>query len=415
MLRVVSRLAQPSKRVAQLAGKSFVGVSSGHGGQCRCGSCSQHAAGCTCPRCQSRSFSVQSQAHYDIPKTQTAIMYEAEGAPLQVLHDWPVVQPEELKSGEVLVRMAYSGVCHSDVIIWEGGGAPPGKKMPLVGGHEGTGFVAAIGKDTNTSLKVGDPVGVKWLAHSCLGCEDCRKGHETTCESVVMHGYTIDGSFQQWCVSYADHVTPIPRGYDMAAAAPLLCAGVTVYSALKEIGGAPGEYVVIPGAGGGLGHLACQYARSMGYKVIAIDSGDDKRKLLEGYGVKHFIDFKDGNVVGQVKAITGRGAHCACVVSDTESSYVEALNYIRPHGTVLMVGVPKGGILPTPIEPMVAFAHRIIGTNVGNRQDSIEAVNLAADGQVETFYNVEPLTNLPDVFKRMKAGTLFGRTVLDCE
>ncbi|KAJ8525639.1 hypothetical protein ON010_g15475 [Phytophthora cinnamomi] len=124
--------------------------------------------------------------------------------------------------------------------------------MPLVGGHEGTGYVAAIAKNTRTSLKIGDPVGVKWLANSCLGCEDCRKGHETTCESVIMHGYTVDGSFQQWCVSYADHVTPIPNGYDMAAAAPLLCAGVTVYSALKEINGVPGEYVVIPGAGGGL-------------------------------------------------------------------------------------------------------------------------------------------------------------------
>eukprot|EP00644_Phytophthora_capsici_P010815 jgi/Phyca11/542430/estExt2_Genewise1Plus.C_PHYCAscaffold_90341 len=377
MLRVVSRLAQPSRRLAQLATKSFT--------------------------------------HYDIPKTQTAIMYESEGAPLQVRTDWPVVQPKDLKPGEILVRMAYSGVCHSDVIIWEGGGAPVGKKMPLVGGHEGTGYVAAIADNTKTNLKVGDPVGVKWLAHSCLGCEDCRKGHETTCESVIMHGYTVDGSFQQWCVSYADHVTPIPKGYDMAAAAPLLCAGVTVYSALKEIGGAPGEYVVIPGAGGGLGHLACQYAKAMGYKVIAIDSGDDKRKLLEGYGVKHFIDFKDGDVIGQVKAITGRGAHCACVVADSEASYKDALQYIRPHGTVLMVGVPKGGILPMPIEPTVAFAHRIIGTNVGNRQDSIETVNLAADGAVETFYNVEPLTNLPDVFKRMKAGTLFGRTVLDCE
>ncbi|KAI9997805.1 hypothetical protein PInf_001736 [Phytophthora infestans] len=395
MLRVVSRLAQPSKRVTQLAAKSFVGSAASHDLQCRYGSCVGN---------RPRYFSVQSQTRYDIPKTQTAIMYESEGAPLQIRTDWPVVQPKDLKPGEILVRMAYSGVCHSDVIIWEGGGAPVGKKMPLVGGHEGTGYVAAIAENTTTNLKVGDPVGVKWLAHSCLGCEDCRKGHETTCESVIMHGYTIDGSFQQWCVSYADHVTPIPKGYDMAAAAPLLCAGVTVYSALKEIGGASGEYVVIPGAGGGLGHLACQYARSMGYKVIAIDSGDDKRKLLEGYGVKHFIDFKDGDVVGQVKAITGRGAHCACVVADTESSCQDALQYIRRHGTVLMVGVPKGGLLPVPIEPTVAFTHRIIGTNVGNRQDSIETVNLAADGAVETFYNVEPLTNLPDVFKRMKAG-----------
>ncbi|KAG6586634.1 putative alcohol dehydrogenase, partial [Phytophthora cinnamomi] len=188
MLRVVSRLVQPSRRATQLTSKSLTGSVFTHGFQCRCGSCS------------SRYFSVQSQSHYGIPKTQTAII------------------------------RAHLGRCR----------APVGKKMPLVGGHEGTGYVAAIAKNTRTSLKIGDPVGVKWLANSCLGCEDCRKGHETTCESVIMHGYTVDGSFQQWCVSYADHVTPIPNGYDMAAAAPLLCAGVTVYSALKEINGVPG-------------------------------------------------------------------------------------------------------------------------------------------------------------------------------
>ncbi|CAI5737523.1 unnamed protein product [Peronospora destructor] len=406
MFRVVSRLAQPSKSVAQLTAKCFFGSMSGHGFQCHWGSCISR---------QRRYFSVQSQTRYDIPKTQTAIMYETAGAPLQVRDDWPVVQPEDLKPGEILVRIAYSGVCRSDLMIWESTDIIVGKKVPLVGGHEGAGYVAAIANNTKTNLKIGDPVGVKWLANSCLGCEDCRKGHESTCESAVMHGYTVDGSFQQWCVSYADHVTPIPKGYDLAAAAPHLCAGVTTFAALKEIRGALGEYVVVPGAGGGLGHLACQYARAMGYKVIAIDSGGDKRKLLEEYGIKHFIDFKNGDVVGQVKAITGRGAHCACVVADTKSSYTDVLQYIRPHGTVLVVGIPEDTILPVPIGPTAAFTHRIIGVHVGNRQDSIEAVNLAADGAVKTLYNIEPLTNLPYVFKRMKAGKHFGRTVLDCE
>ena len=406
MLRVISCFAQSSKSVAQLTVKCFFGSLSGHGFQCRCVSCtSRHW----------RSFSVQAQTRYDIPKTQTAIVYEPAGASLQVHDDWPVVQPEDLKSGEILVRIAYSGVCRSDLIVWENRDAIVGKKLPLVGGHEGAGYVAAIANNTMTNLKIGDPVGVKWLANSCLGCEDCRKGHESTCESVVIHGYTVDGSFQQWCVSYADHVTPIPKGYDLAAAAPILCAGVTAFSALKKISGAPGEYVVILGAGGGLGHLACQYARAMGYTVIAVDSGRDKRKLLERYGIKHFIDFTNGDVAGQVKAITGRGAHCVCVVADTTSSYTDVLQYIRPHGTVLVVGIPKGGILPVPIEPTAAFAHRIIGVHVGNRQDSIEAMSLAANGTVNTFYNVEPLTNLPDVFKRMKAGKHLGRIVLNCE
>ncbi|EGZ24481.1 hypothetical protein PHYSODRAFT_487842 [Phytophthora sojae] len=361
MLRVVSRIAKPSKRAAQLARKSFVGLS------------------------------------YDIPKTQTAVMYEADNAPLQVRHDWPVVQPEELKPGEVLVRMAYTGVCHSDLSVWEGLGPPLPKQFPMVGGHEGAGYVAAIGANTKTKLKIGDAVGVKWLAHTCLGCEDCRKGYETTCGEAGVHGLTCHGSFQQWCVSFADHVTPIPTSLDLASAAPILCAGMTVYKALKQIGGSPGEYVVIPGAGGGLGHLACQYARAMGYKV-------------------DFIDFKDGNVVDQVRAATGgRGAHATIVVAGTKDAYKDPLMFLRPRGTLVAVGVPKDTAVVAPVEPLIPLEFRIVGSYVGSRQDAIEAIDMAADGQVKSSYTVEPLTNLPDVFDRMHAGKLSGRVVLDCE
>ncbi|TYZ60661.1 hypothetical protein PybrP1_002741, partial [[Pythium] brassicae (nom. inval.)] len=242
MLRVVSSLRQPAKRAAHSAAKSYAvtngAVAARHSTGCRCGLCGSHPPHCRCPVCSARHFSVKSQASYDIPKTQTAVVFEKNKAPLQVRKDWPVVQPSELQPGEVLVRMAYSGVCHTDLHVWLGDW-PLDNKLPLVGGHEGAGYVAAIGDHTHTHLKVGDPVGVKWLANSCLGCEDCRKGHESTCESAQLHGFTVDGSFQQWAVSFADHLTPIPRDLDMHAAAPILCAGVTVYKALKEIGGNP--------------------------------------------------------------------------------------------------------------------------------------------------------------------------------
>uniref|UniRef100_H3G6U0 alcohol dehydrogenase n=2 Tax=Phytophthora ramorum TaxID=164328 RepID=H3G6U0_PHYRM len=350
---------------------------------------------------------------YDVPKTQTAVMYEADNAPLQVREDWPVVQPEDLKAGEVLVRMAYTGVCHSDLSVWEGGGPPLPKQFPMVGGHEGAGYIAAIGEHTRTNLKIGDAVGVKWLAHTCLGCEDCRKGYETTCPSAGVPGLTCHGSFQQWCVSFADHVTPIPASLDLASAAPILCAGMTVYKALKQIGGSPGEYVVIPGAGGGLGHLACQYARAMGYKVVAIDTGDDKRKLIASYGIKDFIDFKEGGVIDKVRAATGgRGGHATIVVAGSKDAYKDALMYLRPRGTLVAVGVPKDTAIVAPVEPLIPLEFRIVGSYVGSRQDAIEAINLAADGQVKSSYTVEPLTNLPDVFKRMHGGKLRGRVVL---
>lgn len=415
MLRVVSALRQPSKRVVQTATKSYAVTSAAmHSNGCRCGSCG-HPPACRCPICASRHFSVKSQSSYKIPKTQTAVVFDKNNAPLQVRKDWPVVQPSELKPGEVLVRLAYSGVCHTDLHVWLGDW-PLDNKLPLVGGHEGAGYVAAIGEHSHTHLKVGDPVGVKWLANSCLGCEDCRKGYESTCESAELHGFTVDGSFQQWCVSYADHLTPIPKDLDMHAAAPILCAGVTVYKALKEIRGAPGEFVVIPGAGGGLGHLACQYAKAMGYRVIAIDSGEDKRKLVASFGIKDFIDFKEGDVEDKVKAVTeGRGAHAVVVVASGGSAYKDALSFLRPHGAVVLVGLPKNTEITAGVFNSVLNAHRIIGSYVGNRQDSIEALKLAAHGDVKTTYKIEPLDNLPDVFERMAAAKLPGRIVLNCE
>ncbi|RLN54910.1 hypothetical protein BBJ29_007429 [Phytophthora kernoviae] len=398
MLRIVSRFNQPARRVVQTSGKSLAGTSS-HNLQCRCGNCVQHPMGCTCPRCQSRSFSVKSQPHYDIPKTQTAVIFEKLSAPLQVRKDWPVTQPKDLKPGEVL------------------GDFPMDPALPRVGGHEGSGYVAAIGEHTRSSLKVGDPVGVKWIANSCLGCDDCRKGHEHTCvEGAETHGFSVDGSFQQWCVSYADHVTPIPQDLSMSAAAPILCAGVTVYKALKEIGGVCGDFVVIPGAGGGLGHFACQYARAMGYRVIAIDTGADKKKLVESYGITDFIDFKEGNVRDKVFAATeGRGAHATVVVAANKEAYNDALSFLRPHGAVVMVGLPKDATITADVFGSVLNAHRIIGSYVGNRQDSIEALKVAAGGDVSTNYKIEKLEQLPSVFKRMERGKLAGRIVLDCE
>uniref|UniRef100_M4B5G5 alcohol dehydrogenase n=1 Tax=Hyaloperonospora arabidopsidis (strain Emoy2) TaxID=559515 RepID=M4B5G5_HYAAE len=346
---------------------------------------------------------------------QTAVIYEADHAKLQVRKDWPVVQPKDLKPGEVLVRIAYTGVCYSDISVWQGEGPPLPKQFPMVGGHEGTGHIAAIGDHTRTCLQIGDPVGVKWLAHTCLGCEDCRKGHETTCASVEVHGLTRHGTFQQWCVTFADHVTPIPATLDLASAAPIMCAGLTVYKALKQIHGSPGESVVIPGAGGGLGHLACQYARAMGYKVVAIDSGEDKRELVQSYGVKHFIDYTTKDVVEQVRAATGgQGAHAVVVVAGSTEAYKDALLFLRPRGTLVAVGVPKDAAIEAPLSLIIPFELRIVGSYVASRQDAIEAVNLVADEHVRPEFTLDHLVNLPDVFQRMQAGQVRTRVVLDC-
>lgn len=231
---------------------------------------------------------------------------------------------------DLAVLQQYTGVCHTDLHALKGDWpAPP--KLPLVGGHEGAGRIVAIADNTSTTLKVGDAVGIKWLADSCLNCEVCREGQEATCGHSQTSGYSVDGSFQQYAVSYTRHLTPIPEGLPLEVAAPseslfehfsanaeltslpfspkVLCAGVTVWKAIKQSNTKPGDYILIAGAGGGLGHLAVQvgwlllarptlrlplflqYAAAMSLRVIAVDSGEEKKKLCASYGAEIFLDF----------------------------------------------------------------------------------------------------------------------------
>lgn len=358
---------------------------------------------------------ITSQSSYEIPKTQKAQVFYEQKGPHTLEKEYAVKQPEDLLPGEVLVRVVYTGVCHTDLHAHLGDW-PLDNKLPLVGGHEGSGYVAAIGEHTETDLKIGDAVGIKWLANSCLRCEECRKGYESNCSQAKLSGFTVDGSFQQWAVSWAAHLTPLPAGFPLEDAAPILCAGVTVYKALKEAALTTGETVVIPGAGGGLGHLCCQYAVAMGYRVVGIDSGEDKVKLLASYGIHDFVDYKKGDVVEQVKKLTdGKGAHAAIVVASGGQAYEQALEYLRPHGAVIAVGLPPNAEIKADVFWTVIGSKRIIGSYVGNRQDAIEALAIAAAGKVKTTFSIEPLSSLPDVFDRMHKLTLNGRVVLDCQ
>ncbi|GAA6026975.1 hypothetical protein JCM8097_006009 [Rhodosporidiobolus ruineniae] len=351
-----------------------------------------------------------------IPKTATAIVFEEHNGPIKVVKDHKVVQPNELKPGEVLVRVEYTGVCHTDLHAYKGDWpAPP--KLPLVGGHEGAGYVVAIAQGTITNLKIGDAVGIKWLADSCLDCENCRGGQEATCSLAETSGYSKDGSFQQYAVSFARHLTPLPDDLDLAIAAPILCAGVTVWKAIKQSNTKPGDYVVISGAGGGLGHLAVQYANAIGLRVVGIDTGADKQKLLQSYGVDIFVDFREhsapGALIQEVKRVCGGvGPHAAIIASAGGAAYNEALEYIRPHGTLVAVGLPPDTYIKANVFWVVFKALRIVGSYVGNRQDAIEALDFAARGAVKPQIVVEPLANLESVYHRMEKGAISGRIVL---
>jgi len=219
---------------------------------------------------------------YQIPKTQVAAVVPGPKQTVVIQRDFPVVQPSELKPGECLVKMICTGVCHTDLHVSKADW-PLKAKTPIVGGHEGVGEVVAIGEHTEASpVKLGQRVGIKWIAHSCRNCEQCRKGFEQNCPSGQVSGLTTNGTFSEYVLTWVHTVTPIPEGMDSYEAASLLCAGLTVYRALKYSEAGVGNWAVIGGAGGGLGHLAVQYAVAMGMRVVAVDTGAEKTEALSG-------------------------------------------------------------------------------------------------------------------------------------
>lgn len=195
-----------------------------------------------------------------IPKKQLAAVSD-DSSSLE-MREIPVVQPSELEPGRALVKVLYTGVCHTDLHVirdeW-----PLKPQRPAIAGHEGAGVIVAI-NDPTSNLKVGDRVGIKWIADSCNQCEFCLGGNDPLCQKSKISGLTTSGSFQQYCPAYVSQLTPIPDNIDMSQAAPILCAGVTVFKALKNSAARAGQWVAIPGAGGGLGSLALQVSRCAG-------------------------------------------------------------------------------------------------------------------------------------------------------
>lgn len=307
----------------------------------------------------------------------------------------------------MLINLTHSGVCHSDfgVMTCSWAGLPYPTQPGQVGGHEGIGKVVKLGPGTESSpVKVGDRVGIKWLASACGGCPACLEGHDGVCFNQKISGYYHPGTFQQYAVGPAHYVTPIPDSLSSEAAAPLLCAGVTVYSALRKSGTLSGNWVVVLGAGGGLGHLACQFAaRGMGLRVIGVDA-PDKEKLALDSGAEHFIGLGKGegkSTAEQVKALTGGlGAHAVLVMTAANGAYAEACDMLRFGGTCVCVGIPEGK--PVPIgsalpQFIIAKELRVVGVAVGSRRDAIETLDFAARNLVKVHYRIEKMDKLAEV------------------
>jgi propanol-preferring alcohol dehydrogenase len=339
-----------------------------------------------------------------MPSTMRAAVVHSFTEPLRI-EEVPVPRPGP---AEILVKIEASGVCHTDLHAARGDW-PVKPALPFIPGHEGVGIVAAVGAGV-TDVKEGDAVGVPWLYSACGRCTYCVTGWETLCESQRNTGYSVNGGFAEYVVAPSAFVGHLPPGADFAAMAPILCAGVTTYKGLKETDARPGEWVAISGIGG-LGHVAVQYAKAMGFQVAAIDVDPAKLALAARLGADLAIDGREPDAVATLVRETGGGAHGVLVTAVSTGAFGQAISMVRRRGTVALVGLPPGDF-PLPIFPVVLKRITIRGSIVGTRQDLSEAIAFAASGQVTANVTVEPLDAINDIFSRMGRGQIEGRIVL---
>jgi propanol-preferring alcohol dehydrogenase len=337
-------------------------------------------------------------------KTMRAAVVREFGKPL-VIEEVAVPQ---VGPGQILVKIAASGVCHTDLHAAEGDW-PVKPKPPFIPGHEGVGHVAAVGAGV-THVKEGDRVGVPWLYTACGHCMHCLGGWETLCESQQNTGYSVNGGFADYVLADPNYVGILPDNLGFVEIAPVLCAGVTVYKGLKVTDTKPGDWVAISGIGG-LGHMAVQYAKAMGLNVIAVDIDDAKLALAKSLGAELTVNALHEDPAAFVKKAVG-GARGVLVTAVSTKAFQQALGMVGRGGTVSLNGLPPGDF-PLSIFNTVLNGITVRGSIVGTRLDLQEALDFAAQGKVHATVATEKLENVNAVFDRMRKGDIEGRIVLD--
>ena len=313
----------------------------------------------------------------------------------------------EVTPGQVLVKVVASGVCHTDLHAAKGDW-PVKPALPFIPGHEGVGYVAALGAGVK-GIKEGDRVGVPWLHTACGHCEHCITGWETLCDEQQMTGYTVNGGYAEYVLADPGYVGHLPANRSFAEIAPVLCAGVTVYKGLKVLDCKPGDWVAISGIGG-LGHYAVQYAKAMGFHVIAVDIDDAKLALATRLGADMVVNAARHDPVKEVQ-LAIRGAHGVLVTAVSRTAFSQALGMLHKRGTMSLVGLPPGDFA-LPIFDVVLNAKTVRGSIVGTRKDLQEALAFAGEGKIQSVYQEEQLSNINAVFERMERGEIEGRVVM---
>ena len=321
--------------------------------------------------------------------------------------DFELVQRDVPEPGpeEALVRVHACGVCHSDLLAKVG--AIPGAPYPLIPGHEIAGEVAALG-DRVRGWTVGQRVGVGWFGGNCGYCEWCRRGSLLDCENGVIPGITADGGYAEYVVVHSSALAAMPDELSPEEAAPLLCAGITTFNALRRAGTIAGGRVAVLGVGG-LGHLGVQYAQRLGYETIAVARGTDKEPLARQLGAHHYVDSTAGDPAEALRALGGVDLILSTI---TNADAMGALfGGLRPRGELLVVGADSE---PLPIPPMalIGGTKEIAGHASGTSIDSEDTLRFSALSGVRPMVETMPLERAAEAYDRMMSGDARFRMVL---
>ncbi|HEY5882685.1 MAG TPA: alcohol dehydrogenase AdhP [Nakamurella sp.] len=317
--------------------------------------------------------------------------------------DKPVPGP-----GEVLVRIETSGLCHTDIHAAHGDW-PVKPTLPLIPGHEGVGLVEEIG-DGVEHVAVGDRVALPWLGTACGYCDYCTDGWETLCLQQVNTGYGRDGSYAEYAVADANYVAHVPNGVDPLDAAPLTCAGVTTYKAVKVAGAGPGQLVAVFGIGG-LGHLAMQYAKIAGATVVAVDVVDEKLELARELGADYTVNAMVEDPIAAIQKLGG--AHAAISVAVAPKAFQQAYGSLRRGGTLVFVALPADNHVELPIFETVLNGITIVGSIVGTRKDLAEVFHLHSMGRTTVIRETRKLDEVNECFEEVEKGHVKARIVFD--
>ncbi|WP_230589658.1 alcohol dehydrogenase catalytic domain-containing protein [Pseudomonas chlororaphis] len=338
-------------------------------------------------------------------KTMLAAVLHELGGRLRI-ERLPIPRPGP---GEILIKVVACGVCHSDVHACDGDWPTP-PTLALIPGHEVTGHIAELGEGVN-DLAVGDAVGVPWMYSACGDCEYCRAGMETICKQGEATGYTKPGGYAEYMLAPAAFVAKVDASVDLYALAPILCAGVTTYRGLRRSLVSPGQWVAVIGIGG-LGHVAVQYAKAMGFRVVALDVSREKLELARSLGAERVFEVGDEPEVA-IQAQLG-GVHGVLVTAVASQAFELAVRLLRPGGTAVYIGQPGGAAdeVRTSIDRIVNWELAIRGSNVGTRRDLHEAVQFAASGLVKAQISLCTLDEINTVFEQIRQGDVVGRKVL---